>query len=115
MNYQIALSPDLEFTSEELAAAWNESPESSAISEARLSSVKGTSFEPITITVILITIGTGVATDILSELIKNLIHDIREKRKQQQQSSGTSLYQKVHIEQLDKPDGTHYLLVDAEK
>ncbi len=114
-TYQIVLSPDLELAPEEFAVAWNTHSESRAISEACLSSAKGTSFEPITVAIILITIGTGVATDVLSELIKNLIQDIREKRKQQQQPSGKAPHQKVHIEQLDKPDGTHHLLVDIEQ
>lgn len=114
-DYQILLSPDLELTPEEFTAVWNATPESRAISEARLSSAKGTSFEPITIATILITIGTGVAIDVLSELIKSLIQDIREKRKQKQQSSDTSSHQKVLIEQFDKPDGTHHLLVDIEQ
>ncbi len=115
MEYQIALSPDLGLSPEDFAAAWNANPGSRAISEARLSSVKGTSFEPITIAVILITIGTGVATDVLSELVKNLIQDIREKRKQQQQSSDAVPHQKVLIEQLDNPDGTHHFWIDIEQ
>lgn len=112
-DYQIALSPDLELTPEEFTAAWNANPESYAISEAHLSLAKSTSFEPITIAVILITIGTGVATDVISELIKNLIQDIREKRKQQPPDAAP--HQKIHIEQLDKSDGTHHLIVDIEQ
>lgn len=114
-DYQIAFSPDLELTPEEFAAAWNAHPESHAISEARLSSVKGSSFEPITIAVILITVGTGVATNVVSELIKNLIQDIREKRKQQPPPSDTSSHKKIYIEQSDKSDGTHHFLVDIEQ
>ena len=112
-NYQIVLSPDLELTSEEFAAAWNANPESRAISEAHLSADKGLSFEPITIATVLITVGTGVATNVVSELIKNLIQDVREKRKQQQQPA-TTPHQKVHIDQIDQPDGTHHLVVDIE-
>jgi hypothetical protein len=114
-DYQIVLSPDLELTPEEFTAAWNVASESRAISEARLKTAKGTSFEPITITIILITIGTGVATNVLSDLIKNLIQDIREKRKQKQQPSSTITNQKILIEQIDKPDGSHNLLVDNER
>ena len=115
MEYQIAISPDLDLSPEDFAAAWNEAAEFRAMAEARLSSAKGTSFEPITIAVILITIGTGVATDVLSELIKNFIQDIREKRKQQQQSSDVVPHQKVLIEQLDNPDGTHHFWIDIEQ
>ncbi len=112
MEYQIALSPDLGISPEEFVAAWNEATEARSKAEANLSQVKGNVFEPITLAVILVTIATGVATDVLSELIKDLIQDIREKRKQQ--SAGAAPHQKIHVEQVDKPDGTHDFWVDIE-
>ena len=119
MNYQIELSSDLGLTPEEFAAAWNTSPECQAVSEARLLREKGDTFEPITLTVILITVGTGAAANLLSDLIKSLVQKARDK-KQQQTSQQQSLppvqsHKRVYIEETRKPDGTYSLMVDTDE
>ena len=110
MDYQIALSPDLETTPEEFAAAWNESAENRAITEARLSQAKGVQYEPITLTLILFTVGTGVAVNVLSDLIKDTLQRIRDKKGTQKQT-----HKHTHIEEINKPDGTHMMVVDIDE
>jgi hypothetical protein len=117
-DYQIALSPTLGLTAEEFTAAWNADPECRALSEAQLVSGKGTTFEPITLSLILITIGTGVAANLLSDLIKNLIRRTYEKKQSQlspQSIPPTQPHKHVHIEEIKKQDGTNILMVDTEE
>ena len=72
-TYQIALSPDLHISSEEFANAWNEDDIARTFAEAHLSQAKGTQFfDPMLVTVLL-TVGTGVATNLLSDLIEGVI------------------------------------------
>ena len=110
MDYQIALSPDLEITPEEFATVWNESAENRAITEARLSQAKGVQYEPITLTLILFTVGTGVAVNVLSDLIKDTVQRIRDKKGAQKQTR-----KHTHIEEINKPDGTHMMVVDIDE
>lgn len=118
-DYQIVLSSDLGLTPEEFATAWNASPECRAISEAKLTQEKGGTFEPITLTVILITVGTGVAANLLSEFIKSLVQKAHEKKQQetsQQQSTPPAQFHKrISIEETRKPDGTYSLMVDTDE
>jgi hypothetical protein len=53
MNYRIALSPDLGISSEDFVSTWNESPECSAVADARVEARTTRSFEPLTIGVML--------------------------------------------------------------
>jgi hypothetical protein len=113
-TYQIALSPDLDITPEEFANAWNENDASRTIAEARLSEAKGMRFfDPMLVT-ILISVGTGVASNLLSDLIKGIIQQLRDK-KGAQSSQGTTTHKHTHIEQVKKPDGTQILVVDIEE
>src|SRR5437588_593424 len=92
MDYQIALSPDLEITPEEFAAAWNEAAAKRAISEARLAQAKGVQYEPITLTLILFTVGTGVAVNVLSDLIKDTVQRLRDKKGAQKAAASIATY-----------------------
>src|SRR5439155_26665289 len=78
-TYQIALSPDLHITLEEFAAAWNEDDIARTFAEAHLSQSKGTQFfDPMLVTVLL-TVGAGVASDLLSDLMKGVIQRLIDK------------------------------------
>ena len=118
-NYQIALSPELGLTPEEFATAWNANPECQAVSEAKLSHEKSGTFEPITLTVILITVGTGVAANLISDLIKGLVQNVHNKKQQQtshqQNLPPAQFHKRLYIEETKKPDGTYNLIVDAEE
>src|SRR5260221_7430941 len=75
-TYQITLSPDLDITPEDLAIAWNETPEARAIAEANLIEAEGKQFDAALFTGILISVGTGVASTLLTGLIKVVIQRI---------------------------------------
>src|SRR6266480_4860945 len=82
-TYQIALSPDLRITLEEFANAWNEDDIARTFAEAHLSQAKGTHFfHPMLITVLL-TVGSGIAIDLLSDLIKGVIQRLIDKNNAQ--------------------------------
>jgi hypothetical protein len=115
MEYQIALSPDLDITPEEFAAAWNETAEARAIAEAHIFSItRGTQFDPALIASILISVGTGVASNLLTDLIKGIIQRLRDK-KGVQSSQGTPAHKHTHVEQIKKSDGTEMLIVDIDE
>src|SRR2546423_7888268 len=82
-DYQIVLSSDLELTPKEFATVWNASPECRAISEAQLKPEKGTAFEPVTLTVILISVGTEIAAHALYDLVKGLVQKAHAEKQQQ--------------------------------
>jgi hypothetical protein len=112
--YQIALSPDLHISLEEFANAWNEDDIARTFAEAQLSQAKGTQFfDPMLVTVIL-TVGTGVASDLLSDLIKGVIQRLID-TKNAQNVQGTPAHKHTHIEQIKKPDGSEMLVVDIDE
>jgi uncharacterized protein YjhX (UPF0386 family) len=113
-TYQIALSPDLDITSEEFTNAWNETPEARALAEARLIEAEEKQFDAALIAGILISVGTGVASNLLTDLITDVIQRLRNK-KGVQSSQGTPSHKHTHIEQLKKADGTEMLIVDIDE
>ena len=113
-TYQIALSPDLHITLEEFATAWNEDDIARTFSEAHLSQTKSTQFfDPMLVTVLL-TVGTGVATNLLSDLIEGVIQRLTDK-KNTQSGQGTPAHKHTHIEHIRKPDGSEMLIVDIDE
>ena len=113
-TYQIALSPDLHITLEEFATAWNLDDIARTFAEAHLSQAKGTQFfDPMLVTVLL-TVGTGVATNLLSDLIEGVIQRLTDK-KNTQSSQGTPTNKHTHIEHIKKPDGSEMLVVDIDE
>ena len=109
--YQIALSPDLHITLEEFTTAWNEDDVARTFAEAHLSQAKSTQFfDPMLVTVLL-TAGTGVATNLLSDLIEGVIQRLLAK-KNTQSGQDTNAHKHTHIEHIKKPDGSEMLVVD---
>lgn len=113
-TYQIALSPDLHITLEEFATAWNEDDVARTFAEAHLSQAKGTQFfDPMLVTVLL-TVGTGIATNLLSDLIEGVIQHLTDK-KNTQSGQGTLTHKHTHIEHIKKPDGSEMLVIDIDE
>jgi hypothetical protein len=113
-TYQIALSPDLHITLEEFATAWNEDDVARTFAEAHLSQAKGTQFfDPMLVTVLL-TVGTGIATNLLSDLIESVIQRLSDK-KNTQSGQGTPTHKRTHIEHIKKPDGSEMLILDIDE
>src|SRR5579863_6774208 len=102
MDYEIILSPDLGISAEEFTAAWNETTETHAIAEAHLSTPKGAQYDPTLIIAIIISVTSGVATNVISDQINKLL----EKRKG---------HKHTHIKQTTKRDGTERLIVDIDE
>ena len=112
--YQIALSPDLHLTLEEFATAWNEDDVARTFAEAHLSQAKGTQFfDPMLVTVLL-SVGTGVTSNLLSDLIEGLIQRLMDKKNTQSNQS-VPAHKHTHIEHIKKPDGSEMLVVDIDE
>jgi hypothetical protein len=111
-TYNIALSPDLGITPEEFANAWNESDVARTIAEARLSEAKGIQFlDPMMITV-LISVGTGVASNLLTDIIEGIVQQLRNKKGAQ---SSATPHKHTHTEYVKLPDGSEMLVVDKDE
>ena len=103
-DYEIILSPDLEISPTDFAAAWNESASENNAGEARVVTAKGAQFDPTLIATIVISIGTGAASNIISDLIMKVL----DKR-------GAPKHKHTHIEHVKKPDGTETYVVDIDE
>jgi len=99
---QIALSPDLGISPDDFLEAWNEDAETRNLSEAYPMSSAGKSFDPALIAGIMISVGSGVATNVISALIMKVLD-----------KKGVSKH--THIEQMKKSDGTRLLVVDIDE
>ena len=110
-NYEIVLSPELAITPQEFAQAWNETPETRTLSTIHLSEAKGASFiDPLLIGALL-SIPATVASSVLYDLTKDVIHRLQDKKGTQGQTN----HKHIHIEQTKKPDGTQIIVIDIEE
>jgi hypothetical protein len=74
MDYQIALSPDLNLTPTDFIAAWNEAPECRAVAEARLAKSVSAQYDPLSVGVAALgSVAAGVAANALYALIKRIV------------------------------------------
>ena len=113
-TYQIALSPDLHISSEEFATAWNEDDVARTFAEAHLSQAKGTQFfDPMLVTVLL-SVGAGVASNLLTDIIEGVVKELRNK-KGVQSRTGPIAHKHTRTEYVKLPDGTEMLVVDVDK
>jgi hypothetical protein len=103
-DYEIVLSPDLGISPADFAAAWNETDEARSIGEARVAAAKGEQFDLTLLATILISVGTGAASNIISDLIMKVF----EKR-------SVSRHKHTHIEHVKKPDGSETFVVDIDE
>ncbi len=98
MDYQIALDPA------DFVAAWNENAACRTIADARLAPSNSTRYDPFLLGAIAIlsSVGLGVATNAIYDLIKQLFvkHGVQKH---------------IKITQLDQPDGTHLLVIQIEE
>ena len=106
MDYQLVLSPNIEVSPAEFVADWNASNETRAVAMANLTSSTSTQYDPFLVGAIatLTSVGLGVATNAIYDLIKQIIVKKNEQK-----------HKHIHITQVDQPDGTHLLVVDIEE
>ena len=104
MDYHIALSPDLGLSPSDFVTTWNELESSRQVAHARLSSSKSAQYDPFLLgtLALLSTVAVGVGTNALYDLIKQVFvkHGV---------------HKRLHIEEINKPDGTHTIVVDIEE
>jgi len=102
MDYQIALNPELGLAPADFVQTWNTTQEARTLAEARRTSSSRT-FDPFLVGAIAVlgTIGVGVATDVISDLIKQVVT----KKKG---------HKRIRVTQINQPDGTRILVIDHE-
>src|SRR6266700_733029 len=96
-EYEIILSPDLDITLNDFAAAWNENPETRDLGPARVEKVTGVHYDLTIVTTILITVAGEAAGNVISALIMKIFG------------------KHTHIEHLKKPDGSESFIVDIKE
>ena len=113
-DYQLALDPALQLSTEEFVSAWNGSPDSRALAEAKPEK-SGVTYDPFAAAacVVLVVVGTAALAagkellgDELKEKIKSVLKGVLERDK-----SGSQGRRQLDIVQLDRPDGTRVLVV----
>jgi hypothetical protein len=106
-DYYIVLSPDFGLSPTEFVTVWNEDEECRAAAVARLIPAGGHQYDLGLITGILLGILTNVASSGFYDLMKVLFEKALAKR--------GAAGKHVHIEILQKPDGTRSFIVDIEE
>lgn len=94
----IALAPDLDIKAQDFVDAWNASEESGAIAVAKADHADAEHFEPLSLTAVLVGIAAGVATNVISELIKKALEN---------KKAGT----RVEVREITRPDSSRMLVV----
>jgi hypothetical protein len=101
MEYQIALSPELDVEPENLVDAWNETPECRAVAQARLSQPSSAQYDPTVLSVVL-TVFSGIAGGIAS----NILYDMIKERLAEQ-----GVRKQTQIVEMEHPDGSRLLVI----
>lgn len=102
-EYEIILSPNLEISPAEFAAAWNELTETRDVGPARVEKAKGAQYDPTLVATILITVIGGAAANVISAYIMEVLEKHGKPGKH------------THIEHLKKPDGTESFIADIDE
>lgn len=101
MEFQIAFPPDLDLNPADFVTAWNAESRTRTIAEARLASSGSIQYDPSLVDgaiALLSTIGIGVATNAIYDLVKQIL--VKQ-----------GVRKHTQITQVDRPDGTHVLVV----
>jgi hypothetical protein len=104
MEYQLALSPDLNVRPSDFVKMWNESQEYRAVAEARLDTPGAGEYNPWIdgAIAVLTTLGGGIATNALYDWIKQALVK-------------KGVRKKTRFMQIDKPDGTRIIVVTIDE
>lgn len=102
-DYEIILSPDLEISPADFAAAWNELTETHDVGPARVEKAKGVQYDPTLIAAIIITVAGGTAANVISAYIMKVLEKHNKPGKH------------THIEHIKKPDGTDSFIADIDE
>ena len=118
--YQVAISPDLNITAEEFARVWNTDPDTHNLATAHAVEEKASQFmDPTLLIGALLSIPAGVTTMEIYDLIKSVIERVRKEKGQGEAThvahSPQAQHTHLHIEQVQKPDGSTIIIVDYEE
>src|SRR6266700_2882040 len=102
-NYYIALSPDIGLNPTEFVTAWNDEEECRAVAVARLAPSGSQQYDFNLFADIVLALVTNIISSTLYDLIKQALAKRGAPRKH------------IHIEALQKPDGTRFLVVDVDE
>ncbi len=113
-DYQIALDPALQLSTEEFASAWNGSPDCRALAEARPEGSR-VAYDPFAAAACVLLTVVGAAAlaagkDLLQDELKEKIKRVL-KRLLGRDESESEGRRRLDIVQLDRPDGTRVLIV----
>ncbi|GEM_PF-3876844 len=76
MNYEIAVSPELNLNVKEIVASWNASPEAKAVATAQVKESDAVNYgDPITLTVVLVGMVVTVTTTVLTNVLTKVIEE----------------------------------------
>lgn len=106
MDYQIALNPELDLTPADFVQAWNTTQEAHVLAEARLAPSDQV-FDPFLVGAAIAVISTissisaGVATNLLSDLIKQVVMKKKGPKP-------------IRVIQINQPDGKYIFVIDQE-
>ena len=103
MEYQILLSPDLDLRPADFVASWNEEAAAHNLPQARLVQAASKQYDQALLDVIVLSVTTGVASNVLYELIKRVV------------AKKKGGHRHTHIEESKKADGTQLLVVDIDE
>ena|SRR5579859_5632128 len=106
-DYYIALSPESGLSPTEFVTLWNEDEECRAVAVAQLVPPASRQYDLTLFVGVLLGIVTSVASSAIYDLGKGLITKVLTKR--------GAASKHIHIEALQKPDGTHFFIVDIEE
>jgi len=116
--YQVAISPDLNITAEEFARAWNAGSDTHDVATAHFVEEKASQFmDPTLLIGALLSIPAGVTTMEIYDLIKSVIERVRKEKGEATHVAHSPQGQNkhLHIEHVQKPDGSTIIIVDYEE
>ena len=102
-DYYIALSPDFKLRPTEFVTVWNEEEECRAVAVARLLPAANQQYDINLFAEIMLSLVTNIASSAVYDLIKKALARREAPSKH------------IHIEALQKPDGTRFLVIDSEE
>ena len=108
MNHHIALAPDLNVSSQDFIAAWNETPECRGLAEAQLTTQppQGFPLDPQLVQqglVLLTGAAGGLALDALKDVVKDKLTEYLKQKLSRKPS--------IKVESIRQPGGAYLLVV----
>lgn len=106
MQYQIVLPPDIRVSPEAFADAWNADEQSSVVAEARLKPAQTRSYDPLTVSTVVVDHQIGLGGAALYDLVKHVLSQALDQ---------PSTSQRIEVREIDQPDGGRLLVVHIKK